>query len=136
MSAMSGATDQDILGAHFVRLLVPRFLTRKLGNDDSSVQLSISAPTHVVRSSAEALAGQLGEVIETEPDIVAKVGTGSFRLNPAVLRLRFSDEVERTTSMEVAATAKEGLIKQHGGHQAVAQFVDRFRRFAPMEWAV
>ena len=38
--------------------------------------------------------------------------------------------------MEVKASAKEGLIKQHGGHQAVDQFVDRFRRFAPKEWGV
>jgi hypothetical protein len=67
---------------------------------------------------------------------VAKVGTGSFGLNPAVLRLRFSDEAEGATALEVTATAKEGLIKQHGGHQAVERFVDQFRRFAPKEWGI
>jgi hypothetical protein len=133
---MSRADDQDILSAHFARLLVPRFLTRRLWNDDSSVQLSVSAPVHIVRSSAEALAKQMGGVIETTPDIVVKVGTGAFRLNPAVLRIGFSEEREGNTSMQVTATAKEGLIKQHGGHQAVDRFVDRFRRFAPKEWSV
>jgi len=42
--------------------------------------------------------------------------------------------------MEVAATAKEGLIKQHGGHQAVDRFLDRFldrlHRYAPKEWGI
>ena len=75
---MGGTDDPDILGAHFARLLVPRFLTRRLGNDEASVRLSISAPEHAVRSSAEHLAAQLGTVIESEPEVAAKVGTGSF----------------------------------------------------------
>lgn len=133
---MKSTSDGDILGAHFSRFLVPRVVTDRLGNDDSVVRLTISARKDLVRSAAEALAMQMGALIATEPDIVAKVGTGLFGLNPAVLRLRLTEEAEAITTMEVSATAKEGLIKQHGGHQAVGRFVDRFRGLAPTEWGI
>ena len=113
----SGVSDEDILGVHFSRILVPRLVTDRLGNDDSMVQLTISASRDVMRRAAESLAMRMGALIESEPEVVTRVGTSLFGLNPAVLRLRFSDEHDGVTTMDVSATAKECLVKQHGGHE-------------------
>jgi len=133
---VSAASDGDILGAHFSRFLVPRIVTDRLGNDTATLLLKVSASQDVVRNAAESLARSMGLVIHSEPDVVVtKVGTGLFGLNPAVLRLRFAEDAG-TTTIEVSATAKEGLIKQHGGHQATEDFAKRFLHLTPKEWGV
>jgi len=48
---MSGVSDEDIMGVHCSRMLVPRFVTDRLGNDDSEVRLTISASRDVVRNA-------------------------------------------------------------------------------------
>lgn len=131
---MGGTSDDDILGAHFGRMLVPPSFTRRIGNDDYATELRVSAQISEVRETALAVTRGLGQIITTDPEIVAKVGTGTWHLNPAVLRLRLSQRADGMTLIDVAATAKEGLIKQHGGHQAVDRFVVGFRELAPAAW--
>jgi hypothetical protein len=128
--------DHDILLARLARIGIHPDVTSRLACDDCTQELRVPADHASVHSTVQALVAQLGSLLEAGSDTVAIVRTGFLRINPTVIRIRCTDEGDGTTRVHVRGTAKEGLIRQHGGHQAVREFIGRLAILVPGEWAV
>ncbi len=124
----------QILTARFARMGTCPAVTRQLPTDDSCQVLNLATTRAAAAAAIHSLMGQFGTVLESGEEVLGIVKTGFLRMNPAVLRVRCIDLGNGTTSVDVRASAKEGLIKQRGGHQAVQEFVARFASLMPVEW--
>ncbi len=126
--------DHEILAARFARIGVHPVVTQRLECDDCAEELRVRFDHASVHGVVQALASQIGAILDSGSDTVAIVRTGFLRINPTVLRVRCTDVGDGTTTVHVRATAKEGLIRQHGGQQAVREFVARLVTLVPGEW--
>lgn len=126
-------TNEEILTARFARMGLCPVVTSRLRTDDSSQVLTVAAAVAAATEAIGVLLAQIGTVLVSGEETIGIVKTGFFRMNPAVVRVRCT-EVGEGTSVDVQGSAKEGLIRQRGGHQAVQEFVERFLSLAPAEW--
>jgi hypothetical protein len=126
--------DHDILMARFARIGIHPVVTGRLECDDCTEELRVPADHASVHGMVQVLVAQLGALLDAGSDTVAIVRTGFLRINPTVIRIRCTDEGDGTTRVHVRGTAKEGLIRQHGGHQAVREFIARLATLVPGEW--
>jgi hypothetical protein len=126
-------TNEEILTARFARMGLCPVVTSRLKTDDSSQVLTVAAAAAAATDAIGALLAQIGTVLVFGEETIGIVKTGFFRMNPAVVRVRCT-EVDEGTSLDVQGSAKEGLIRQRGGHQAVQEFVERFLSLVPVEW--
>jgi hypothetical protein len=129
--AVADSTNDEILTARFNRMGVCPTVTRRLKTDDFSQVLTVVATVAAVTAAVEQVTAQVGQVLDSAEDTLAIVKTGFLRMNPAVLRIRCTDRGGGITSVDVHASAKEGLISQHGGRQAVREFVARLESLEP-----
>ena len=129
---VADSTNDEILTARFSRLGICPAVTTRLRTDDFSEVLTVAATLAAVTGAVETLMAQIGMVLDSGEETLAIVKTGFLRMNPTVIRIRCTERGDGITSVDVHASAKEGLIKQHGAHQAVREFVGRLRALAPV----
>ena len=91
--------------------------------------LTVEIPAASVR---EVILGLLGTTLLPSPDsstvtpVRALVGSGRLDLNPALLTITVVPVSASTTQISVRGAAKEGLVKQRGGEQALGRFMSAF----------
>lgn len=129
--AVADSTNDEILTARFSRMGVCPAVTRRLTTDDFSQALTVAATLAAVTAAVEKVMTQVGTVLDSGEETLAVVKTGFLRMNPAVIRVRCTDGGAGITSVDVHASAKEGLISQRGAHQAVREFIARLESWEP-----
>jgi len=129
---VADSTNDEILTARFSRLGICPAVTARLRTDDFSQALTVATTLAAVTAAVDTVMAQIGTVLHSGEETLAIVKTGFLRMNPTVIRVRCTEGVDGITSVDVHATAKEGLISQHGGHQAVREFIGRLESLAPV----
>ena len=80
-----------------------------------NVCVSIETTENIYPTAIEKMAHISGVCVQEEKDhLILLVGSGVWKMNPAVVEMCFYD-----TYLEVAAWAKEGFIKQHTAEKAI-----------------
>ena len=130
---MPDSTIDEILTARFIRTGICPVVTTRLATDDFSQVVTVAATLTVATAEIERLMAKVGTILDSGAETTGIVRTGFLRMNPTVIRIRCLDAGDGTTSIDVRASAKEGLIRQHGGHQAVHEFIGRLTSLTPTE---
>ena len=132
---VADSTNDEILTARFSRLGICPAVTTRLRTDDFSQVLSVAATLAAVTAAVDTLMAQIATVLDSGEETLAIVKTGFLRMNPTVIRIRCAERGDGITSVDVHASAKEGLIRQRGAHQAVREFTGRLESLVPLATA-
>lgn len=103
-----------------------RWMARLMPVNAAEQTVTVEIPAARVR---DAILRLLGTALLPPPDsspadpIRALVGSGRLNLNPALLTITIASPGESTTQVSVRGAAKEGLVKQRGGEQALTRFI-------------
>ena len=111
--------------------IVGRWLPPNAGEEQREVPI---APDQL-RPAVLALLAEAGTPLElADPSsaggMSALVGSGTMRLNPAVVTIWVSTHERGGSRVRVRGVAKEGLIKQRGGEQVAREFAAAIERLA------
>lgn len=104
-----------------------RWAGRRLPEDvhETAVPLP-GAVTDPFGLAARAFADERAQVVEATTDSLSAVmGTGFGGLNPAVVTVRYREQVDGRAVLQVRGVAKEGLVKQRGGQRAAERLAAR-----------
>ena len=129
--AVADSSNDEILMARFSRMGVCPAVTTRLKTDHFGQVFTMVATVAAATAAVERVTAQVGTILDSAEETLAIVKTGFLRMNPAVIRIRCIDGGDGTTSIDVQASAKEGLISQHGAHQAVREFIARLTSLEP-----
>jgi hypothetical protein len=99
---------------------------RSLPTETRSETMTLTQSAEVVRERAHVALSKLGRLIIDDEtgragQLAAVIGAGSMKLNRAVVNLRITGTNSAECSVEIEASAKEGLIKQHTAADAIIQ---------------
>lgn len=121
-------TESEVLSRAIGRLggFGARWVAGLMPVNAAEQTLTVEIPASQVR---ETIVGFLGTTLLTPPDaspatpIRALVGSGRLDLNPALLTITIAPVGASTTQVSIRGAAKEGLVKQRGGEQALTRFM-------------
>lgn len=109
--------------------LAARFLRESVG--EATIPLTVSA--EVAQNVAREILSATGKLIESstvgadEGSIVAVVGAGAMKMNPAVLLVDITSASPNRSKVVVRGFAKEGFIKQNAGKTSVEEFTSQLQ---------
>ena len=114
-----------------------RFAARFLPTEIFTSTLRIEADAgHVLQTVFRILSG-MGQITDEFADLSgpprksAVVGSGFFKMNPAVVHVQVATIGERASDVSITAAAKEGLIKQRTAEKAVGRFREELSKAYP-----
>lgn len=125
----------DALSSGAGTYLGVKLAAKFLPTESHSEKLRIGMhPEKVIKLAYSVLAkaGALEKNDETPPYpfLKAKVGSGAFNMNPAVVYVEILDGDATSCEVTITGAAKEGLIKQHTAEKAVKRVVEALRALA------